>query len=118
MAYKITTKCISCDLCISQCPTKAIKIVDERRWIDPNLCTNCVGSIHNVAQCTASCPTFKGCIKEPQDYWESWFDTYNQFINKLTKQQDYWENWFDFYSQKFSEQLQSQQKQNLGTQTS
>ena len=107
MAYKITKKCISCDLCIPECPTNAIKIVDGQRFIDRNLCTNCVGSIHNVPQCMAGCPTFRGCIKEPQDYWELWFDTYKQVRQKLTKQQDYWENWFNIYSQKYSEQLQN-----------
>ena len=111
MSYKITSQCISCDLCLSVCPTNAIKIIDGHRWIDPNLCTDCVGSIHKVPQCSAGCPTYKGCIKETTDYWQSWFDTYNRFVKKLRNKQDYWEGWFDLYSQKYSEQIQKSRKQ-------
>jgi ferredoxin len=105
MAYKITSKCISCDLCIDVCPTGAIKTVEGKRWIDPNLCTNCVGSVYTVPQCKAGCPTCDGCVKESLDYWESWFSTYDKLITKLTKKEDYWERWFGTYSQKFSERL-------------
>ncbi|NWF59965.1 MAG: 4Fe-4S binding protein [Fischerella sp.] len=111
MAYQITSECISCNLCQSVCPTGAIKIDGDRPWIDPELCTNCVGSIHTVPQCKAGCPTSNGCVKVPADYWESWFNTYYHFVAKLTKKQDYWENWFNFYSEKFSEQLQKRQHQ-------
>ncbi|MBW4631052.1 MAG: 4Fe-4S binding protein [Iphinoe sp. HA4291-MV1] len=109
MAYKITSKCISCKLCLSACPTGAIKIVDGSYWIDPNLCTNCGGTAYSVAQCVASCPTYDGCVQEPKDYWESWFTTYNKLIAKLTKKQDYWDNWYNFYSQKFSLAMQKHQ---------
>ena len=111
MSYKITSQCISCDLCLSVCPTNAIQIIDGHRWIDPNLCTDCVGSINKVSQCAAGCPTYKGCIKESTDYWQSWFDTYNRFVKKLRNKQDYWEGWFDLYSQKYSEQIQKGRKQ-------
>jgi ferredoxin len=111
MAYKITSQCISCDLCLSVCPTGAIKIVDGNRWIDPALCTNCVGSIYTVPQCKAGCPTCDGCVKQPSDYWEGWFANYNRVLGKLTNKEDYWERWFNCYSQKFSEQLQKRQPQ-------
>jgi ferredoxin len=111
MAYQITSQCISCDLCLSVCPTNAIKIVDNQRWIDPQLCTNCVGSIYTVPQCKAGCPTHNGCTKQPSDYWEDWFANYNRVLAKLTNKQDYWERWFDCYSQTFSEQLQKRQHQ-------
>ncbi len=114
MTYKITSECISCNLCQSACPTGAIKMVDNNLWIDPDLCTNCVDSLYTVPQCKAGCPTCDGCIKQPTDYWESWFDTYNHLVAKLTNKQDYWENWFNFYSQKFSEQLQERQCRVLG----
>jgi ferredoxin len=106
MTYKITSKCISCQLCISACPVDAVKIIDGQHWIDPNLCTNCVGTAYTVPQCVAGCPTCDGCVKESRDYWECWFATYNKLVARLTKKQNYWENWFDYYSQKFSEQLQ------------
>ncbi|BAZ06531.1 4Fe-4S binding protein [Calothrix sp. NIES-3974] len=106
MAYKITNKCISCDLCLNVCPTNAIKVIDGKRWIDPNLCTNCVGSIYSVPQCTAGCPTCDGCVKEYTNYWDSWFDTYKKCVAKLTNKEDnYWQKWFSCYSQKYAEQL-------------
>ncbi|MDM9379691.1 4Fe-4S binding protein [Chlorogloeopsis sp. ULAP01] len=111
MVYQITSECISCKLCQSVCPTGAIKMVENRLWIDPNLCTNCVDSIYTVPQCKASCPTGNGCMKVTTDYWENWFNTYNRLIAKLTKKPDYWENWYKLYSQKFSEQLQKHQQQ-------
>jgi ferredoxin len=115
MAYTITSQCISCKLCLSVCPTDAIKVgEDGKRWIDPELCTNCVGSIHSVPQCKAGCPTCDGCVKVPSDYWEGWFAHYNRVIAKLTKKQDYWERWFNCYSQKYSEQLQKRQGEILG----
>ncbi|MBD2294306.1 4Fe-4S binding protein [Anabaena sphaerica FACHB-251] len=109
MAYTITSQCISCKLCLSVCPTGAVKIVDDHYLIDSELCTNCVGSIHTVPQCKAVCPTANGCVKQPSDYWESWFSKYNSVLAKLTNKQDYWECWYNTYSQKFSEQLKKQQ---------
>jgi ferredoxin len=101
MAYKITTNCISCNLCESICPTDAIKMVGDRPWIDPNLCNGCIDSVYTTPQCKAGCPTCDACVKESKDYWEGWFATYNRTIAKLTNKQDYWEHWFDCYSQKF-----------------
>lgn len=112
MAYKITSNCISCDLCKNVCPTNAIKIFDNHPWIDPELCTNCVDSIYSVPQCKAGCPTYDGCVKETsEDYWENWFDTYKSLVSQLTNKTDYWENWFNIYSQKYSEQLQQNSRQ-------
>ncbi|AKG24143.1 DUF362 domain-containing protein [Calothrix sp. 336/3] len=110
MAYKITGQCITCNLCDSVCPTDAIKKVNGSPWIDPELCTNCIGSIHTVPQCIAGCPTCDGCVQISTDYWESWFSTYERLVKKLTKKQDYWEKWFSVYSHKFSEQLQKRQQ--------
>jgi len=111
MAYKITSQCISCKLCASVCPVGAIKIIDGNHWIDPDLCTNCVDTVYSVPQCKAGCPTCNGCKKQPNDYWESWFDTYNNIVKNLKKEPDYWETWFNCYSQKYSEQLQKNQQQ-------
>ncbi len=111
MAYKITSQCISCNLCESVCPVGAIKIIDGNHWIDPDLCTNCVDSVYSVPQCKAGCPTCNGCVKQPNDYWESWFDTYNNIVKNLKKEPDYWETWFNCYSEKYSEQLQKNQQQ-------
>lgn len=115
MAYQITSQCISCKLCLSVCPNNAILVVEDgKRWIDPDLCTNCAGTIHTVPQCQAVCPTRDGCVKEPTDYWERWFTYYNKVKAKLTKKQDYWERWFTCYSQIYAEQLQKHQGEILG----
>ena len=110
MTYKITSQCISCDRCISQCPTNAIKIVGDRHWIDPSLCNNCANTTYSVPQCAAGCPTFNGCVPV-QDYWESWFATYDRLVGKLQGQSDYWERWFNTYSQKMTPQVQSHKLQ-------
>lgn len=38
------------------------------------------------------------------DYWESWFVTYNKFLDRLKskKQSEYWDRWFEVYSAKMS----------------
>lgn len=111
MAYQITSQCISCNLCLSVCPSNAIKVVDGQHWINPELCTNCVGSVYTTPQCKAVCPPSNACVKVPSDYWEGWFSNYNRVLAKLTNKQDYWESWFNNYSQTFSEQLQKNQHQ-------
>jgi ferredoxin len=114
MAYQITSQCISCDLCVSVCPTNAVKVVDGNHWIDPELCTNCFGTVYSVPQCQASCPVCTGCVKQPNDYWEGWFANYNRSLAKLTKKQDYWERWFNYYSKTFSEKLSRHQSEVIG----
>jgi ferredoxin len=109
MAYKITSQCISCNLCLSACPNGAVKMVDDRPWIDPNLCKNCNDTVYTVPQCQAGCPTCNGCVKEPADYWEGWFANYNRVVAKLKNKPDYWENWFNCYAKQFSEQLSRHQ---------
>jgi ferredoxin len=106
MTYTITSSCIGCDRCISQCPAQAISKEGQELWINPKLCTSCKGS-YRVAQCQAVCPTNNGItrlspLSSTEDYWDSWFSTYNQLIEKLNKSQKskYWEQWFNTYSQK------------------
>jgi ferredoxin len=94
---------------VSVCPNGAIQEVEGKHLIDSELCTNCADSIYTVPQCKAVCPTASGCVKQPSDYWENWFATYNRVIAKLTNKQDYWERWYNTYSQKLAEQLKKQQ---------
>lgn len=47
-------KCISCGACISICPVGAIKFVNGKAHIDPNICVKCGG-------CEQICPV--GAIK-------------------------------------------------------
>lgn len=49
-------KCISCKICVSKCPTKAISMVDGKAVIDPEKCINC-------GICAKACPT--KAIKAP-----------------------------------------------------
>lgn len=123
MTYTITSQCISCDRCVSICPTNAIQSNGQTYWIDPNRCNRCVGH-YSVPQCWSSCPTNGGCVpftagvtavestaasEHSSDYWESWFATYNRMVARLkaNKQSDYWRNWFDSYASALSKQLQS-----------
>ena len=117
MSYTMTTECINCDRCRSQCPTNAIQIVNGILKINPNLCNDCVG-YYGIALCIAGCPTNYGCVSssnltaqtttiaptqesQGDDYWDSWFITYNSLIGKFrTKESkaDYWESWFTTYN--------------------
>ncbi len=115
MTYTITANCISCQRCLSACPTKAIQTDGSAFWIDVNRCNQCQGSF-GVPQCWAVCPTNEGCIplttgtvtvpltsesETSGDYWESWFATYTRLVARLRDSQKsgYWRQWFDSYSQ-------------------
>ena len=55
MAYKITDDCITCGACEAECPNSAISEGDSAYKIDPNKCTECVGSFAS-SQCASVCP--------------------------------------------------------------
>ena len=55
MAYKINEDCISCGACEPECPNQAIKEGDTIYIIDPERCTECVGS-HPSSRCAEVCP--------------------------------------------------------------
>ena len=55
MAYKITDECISCGACETECPNAAISEGDPVFLIDPDRCTECVGS-YESSQCANVCP--------------------------------------------------------------
>jgi len=62
MAYKITEECINCGACEPECPNQAISAGDTIYVIDPEKCTECVGS-HDESQCKAVCPV-DACIPD------------------------------------------------------
>ncbi len=64
MAYKITEECINCGACEPECPNQAITAGDTIYIIDPNRCTECVGS-HDSSQCAAVCPV-DACVPDPE----------------------------------------------------
>lgn len=113
MPYTITDNCISCQRCLSGCPTNAIQTDGSSFWINVNLCNQCQGS-HGVAQCWAVCPTNEGCVplstgttavdlsnETSADYWNHWFASYSRMVARLkgTERSSYWRQWFDTYSQ-------------------
>ncbi len=69
MAYKITDECISCGACEAECPHTAISEGETIYVIDPDKCTECVGS-HESSQCAEICPIDNCCIPD-QDHAES-----------------------------------------------
>ncbi len=63
MAYKITDECISCGACEAECPHEAISEGETIFDIDPDKCTECVGS-HESSKCAEICPV-DCCIPDP-----------------------------------------------------
>lgn len=115
MTYAITNECISCQRCLSACPTDAIQTNGLAFWIEVDRCNQCHGT-HGVPQCWAACPTNEGCVpltagvtavsltshsESSSDYWESWFATYARLRARLmsSRQSSYWRQWFSTYSQ-------------------
>lgn len=68
MALMIGTECMSCGLCIEECPNDAISKSIPVYVIDSELCTECVGSF-DEPQCVMVCP-LDVIIPNP-DYAES-----------------------------------------------
>ncbi|HAX93051.1 MAG TPA: 4Fe-4S ferredoxin [Bacteroidales bacterium] len=55
MALMIGSECMSCGLCIEECPNDAIYESSPVYIIDPDLCTECVG-VFDEPQCVRVCP--------------------------------------------------------------
>ncbi len=55
MAYKISDDCISCGACEAECPNQAISEGENAYVIDPEKCTECIGS-HDSSKCAEVCP--------------------------------------------------------------
>ncbi|UCG39103.1 MAG: YfhL family 4Fe-4S dicluster ferredoxin [bacterium] len=63
MALIITDECIVCGACEPECPNHAISEGGDIYIIDPDLCTECVGS-YDEPQCAAVCPV-DCCVPDP-----------------------------------------------------
>ena len=63
MAYKITDECISCGACEPECPNKAISEGETIYVINPDKCTECVGSFES-SKCVEICPV-DCCVPDP-----------------------------------------------------
>ena len=55
MALIIGAECMACGICMEECPNDAILESGLAYVIDPELCTECVGSF-NEPQCVKVCP--------------------------------------------------------------
>jgi len=64
MAFKITDDCISCGACEAECPNQAIREGSTSYLIDPDRCTECVGS-HKKQQCAEICPV-NAAVADPE----------------------------------------------------
>ena len=78
MAYKITEECISCGACEPECPNQAISEGETIYVIDPNKCTECVGS-HESSRCAEVCPV-GAPIADPDNS-----ETKEQLLEKFKK---------------------------------
>jgi DNA-binding transcriptional regulator YiaG len=56
MSYQIPDECPACGSCLSNCPTDAITVKDQKFYIDPKLCNYCEG-YYPEPQCIITCPT-------------------------------------------------------------
>ena len=63
MAYKISDECISCGACEPECPNQAISEGQTTYVINPEKCTECVGS-HPSSRCAEVCPV-DACAPDP-----------------------------------------------------
>ena len=68
MALLINDLCIACDVCLAPCPNKAISVGEDIFYIDPALCTECVGH-HAISPCVKVCPV-RAIVADP-DHRES-----------------------------------------------
>jgi ferredoxin len=64
MAYKITEECISCGACEPECPNLAITEGETIYVINPDKCTECVGSFES-SRCAEVCPV-DACPPDPE----------------------------------------------------
>lgn len=55
MALLITRDCISCDVCVPECPNESIFMGPQTYMIDAEKCTECVG-YYKQPQCQQVCP--------------------------------------------------------------
>ena len=79
MAYKITDDCISCGACEPECPNNAITEGETIYVIEPNKCTECVGSFES-SRCVEICPV-DCCIPDPAHV-----ESREQLLEKWRKQ--------------------------------
>lgn len=78
MALYITDQCINCDMCLPECPNRAIEEGEKIYQIDVNLCTECIG-FYNHQTCVSVCPI--DCIIFHPEHVESKEELLEKFKN-------------------------------------
>jgi ferredoxin len=78
MSLFIGEECIACDACRDECPNEAIEEGDPVYLIDPDICTECVGSYDEPA-CISVCPV--DCIDVDPDNIENAAELKAKFQN-------------------------------------
>ncbi len=78
MAYKITDECISCGACEPECPNLAISEGETIYTVDPDKCTECIGSFES-SRCVDVCPV-DCCVLDPE-----YEETHEQSLEKWRK---------------------------------
>ena len=78
MAYKITEECIMCGNCEEECPNEAISEGEDFYIVDPDKCTECVGS-YESSRCSVAC-TVDACVPDPEHE-----ETREQLLEKWKK---------------------------------
>ena len=65
MALRITTDCLNCYACLSDCPNEAITAGTKYHVIDSERCTECVGA-HESPRCIKVCPVETAIEWDPE----------------------------------------------------
>ncbi|MEA2029705.1 MAG: 4Fe-4S dicluster domain-containing protein [Campylobacterota bacterium] len=83
MAVMITEECINCEACASECPVAAIledtndrNPFDERFYVKPETCVECVGHA-DEPRCVEACPT-EGAIVWDMPYTVEFNEYYRE----------------------------------------
>jgi len=83
MAVLITEECINCEACAPECPVAAIledthekNPSDERFYVKPEACVECVGHA-DEPRCVEACPT-EGAIVWDMPYTSEYNEYYKQ----------------------------------------
>lgn len=83
MAVMITEECINCEACASECPVAAIledtndrNPFDERFYVKPETCVECVGHA-DTPRCVEACPT-EGAIVWDMPYTVEFNEYYRE----------------------------------------
>ena len=63
MSFKISDECISCGACEPECPNQAISEGETTYVINPDKCTECIGSFAS-SRCAEICPV-DACAADP-----------------------------------------------------